>query len=66
MAGAADVPNKYTKALLAGNNIMLISKYADAQQEILTNISNNTITEEYISKLAFKVIAWKYYKGLLS
>lgn len=66
MKGAADVENKYVKALLAGNNIILLSNYADAQTQILTNIENGTITEEYIDKLAFKVLAWKYYKGLLT
>ncbi len=65
MKGASDVDNKYVKALLAGNNIILLSNYADAQTQILTSIQNGTITEEYISKLAFKVLAWKYYKGLL-
>lgn len=64
MAGGS-VYNKYTRALLAGNHIILLSRYQDAQAEILRNINNGVITEDYINNLVFKVLAWKCYKGLL-
>ncbi len=64
MDATKNIPNKYTKALLAGNNILLCSNYQDVQADILESIANKTLTEEQITKLAFKVIAWKYSKGL--
>ncbi len=65
MEAATNVTNKYTKALLAGNNIMLLSNYSDAMNEIKTSIQNGLISQDEIDRLAFKVLAWKYYKGLL-
>lgn len=64
MDAAKDIPNNYTKAILAGNHIILCSNYSGAQTDILTSVNNGTITEEEITKRAFKVIAWKYSKGL--
>jgi len=65
MDAAKDVPNNYTKAILAGNNIILCSNYVDASNELVAAVTNNTISEEYLNKKVFKVLAWKYYKGLL-
>lgn len=65
MDAAKDVPNNYTKAILAGNNIILLSNYQSARAQILENIENGTITEDLINYRAFKVLAWKYYKKIL-
>lgn len=65
MDAAKNVANRYTKALLAGNNILLIYNTEEAFNDIKTSLNNGTLTLEMIEKLAFKVLAWKYYKGLL-
>ena len=61
---AKNVPNKYRKALEAGNNIILCSEYKLAHTEILNAVKDGTITEDYLNQQVFKVLAWKYYKGL--
>lgn len=64
MDAAKNVPNKYRKALEAGNNIILCSEYKLAHTEILNAVKDGTITEDYLNQQVFKVLAWKYYKGL--
>lgn len=66
MDAAKIVPNKYLKALQAGNHIILCSEYRLAHTEILNAIKDGLVTEEYLNKQVFKVLAWKYYKGLLN
>lgn len=65
MDAVKNIENKYTKALLAGNNILLIYNTDEAINEIKKNLNNGMITSDQINKLCFKVLAWKYYKGLL-
>lgn len=66
MGSTSNIEDNYTKAIQAGNNIILCSNYQEVQANILKSIENSTLTEEQITKLAFKVLAWKYYKGLLT
>lgn len=65
MGATKELPNKYTKAVLAGNNILLCVDYADAHTEILNAVKAGTISEEYLNYKVFKILAWKYYKNLL-
>lgn len=59
--GALDnINNKYVKAFKAGNHLLIVNDYKKAHKEIKKNIK-----ESDIDKLVFKVLAWKYYKGLL-
>lgn len=57
--------NAVIKAILAGNDILLLTDYEDAIQKIKRGIKDGKITETIIDKMAFKVLAWKYYKGLM-
>ncbi|MBE6159762.1 MAG: beta-hexosaminidase [Lactobacillales bacterium] len=63
--GALDnISNKSLKALLAGNNLIITTDYKESFNEIKSAINNNELSEDTIDKLVFKVLAWKYYKGL--
>ena len=66
MDAAKDVSNRYTKAILNGNNIILCSDYKSAASELTTSVVNGVISEDYLNQKVFKVLAWKYYKGLMS
>lgn len=59
-----NVENKYIKSVLAGNNIIIVSNYTEAFNEIYNGIKNKDISEEYIEYLITQTIAWKYYKNL--
>ena len=60
-----NIANKALKALQAGNNLIITTDFEESFNEIKTGLDNGEITEEDINKLVFKVIAWKYYKGLM-
>ena len=53
-------------AILAGNDLLIVSDYKGAVSDIKEALKDGSITEEMLSKLAFRVIAWKYYKGLIT
>ena len=65
MNGLNNIENKYTKALLAGNNILIVTDYKKAYTEIQNSLENKQISEELINYLVTQNIAWKYYKQII-
>ena len=65
MGATKDIPDKFVKAIKAGNHLLLVQDYASAQKEIINAVESGTLSEATITRLAFKVLAWKYYKGLM-
>lgn len=65
MGASKNIGNKYVKALKAGNDLIITTDYKESFNEIKSGLENGEITEEDINKLAFRVLAWKYYKGLI-
>ncbi len=63
--GAIDDEDAVVKAIKAGNDLLIVTDYGTAISDIKEALNNKTITEEDIDKMAFKVLAWKYYKGLM-
>ena len=59
------IDNKVIRALLAGNDLIITDDYERDFKIIKESIKNGEISEDLISKLAFRIIAWKYYKGLM-
>lgn len=53
------------KAILAGNDIIILSDYKQAYNEVISALNDGTLTEELIDHNVFRILAWKYYKGLL-
>ena len=65
MGATSSIDNATVKAVLAGNDLIITTDYEESFNEIKNAVADGTISEELIDKLAFRVIAWKYYKGLL-
>lgn len=65
MGATSSIDNAHVKAILAGNDLIITTDYESAFNEIKTAVDNGTISENQIDKLAFRVLAWKYYKGLM-
>lgn len=61
----AKIPNATINAVLAGNDLIIVSDYEKSIKEVKDAIENGQISEETINKMAFKLLAWKYYKGLI-
>ena len=65
MGAVSTIDNATVKAILAGNDMIITTDYNNSMNEIKDAVSNNTIDENLIDRLAFRVLAWKYYKGLM-
>lgn len=67
MNASSGISNTYIKAYTAGNHILLTSdKYATAYSEILEGVQSGNISLSDLNQRVFKVLAWKYYAGILS
>ena len=65
MAAVSNIDDVTLKAVLAGNDLIITTDYEESINSVKRALANGTISESYIDKLAFRVIAWKYYKGLM-
>lgn len=65
MGAITNLEDATVKAILAGNDLIITTDYETSIKAVKNAISNGTISEEIIDKLAFRVLAWKYYKGLI-
>ena len=53
------------KALLAGNDMIIISDYERGISELRTAYESGEITDEMLDRAVMRILAWKYYKGLI-
>lgn len=65
MAALNGIDDVATKAILAGNELIITTDYEDSFNSIKSSLNRGTISEEQIDKLAFRILAWKYYKLLM-
>lgn len=65
MNALSNIENKTVKALLAGNDIIITTNYKESFNELKKALEEQIITEEYLNDTVQKIIAWKYYKGLM-
>ena len=65
MGATSDIKDSTVKAILSGNDLIITTDYEQSIKEIKNAIKNNVISEKQIDKIAFRIISWKYYKGLL-
>ena len=65
MSALDSIEDTTVKALVAGNDLVITTDYETSFNEVKDAIEDGTLGENYIDKLAFRVLAWKYYKGLM-
>lgn len=65
MGAVSNIDNVAVKAILAGNDLIITTDYKKDISSIKQAIKDETISEELIDKLAFRILAWKYYKGIM-
>ncbi len=65
MDAIKDIDNSVVKALLADNDMLILSDYKSAINELRNALNDGTLTEDYLNYHVFKALAWKYYKELL-
>lgn len=64
MEALKDIENKETKALLAGNDLLITSKPEESYENILNSINDKVLSIEELDEKVLKILAWKYSKGL--
>ncbi len=57
--------SEVVKAILAGNDLLIVTDYAKSFKEIKDAINDGTLSESALDDMVFKVLAWKYYKGMM-
>lgn len=62
---AVNPADSAVKAILAGNDLLISTDYETDIQSVNEALKDGTISEATIDKLAFRILAWKYYKGLM-
>lgn len=65
MGATSSIENATVKAILAGNDLIITTDYEKSINEIKKALSDGILDQGMIDKLAFRNLAWKYYKGLL-
>jgi len=64
--GAIDnIKEATVKAILAGNDLIITTDYENSIKAVKNALQNGEISEDLINKLTFRVLSWKYYKGLM-
>ena len=53
------------KSILAGNDMFIVSDYVTGYNDVMKAIKDGTITEDLLNHNVFRILAWKYYKGLI-
>ncbi len=66
MGATSNIENKARLAVLAGNDLLITTDYKTNFQNIKEAIDNNIITMEELENHVLKILAWKYYKGLIT
>lgn len=66
MGATSNIENKARLAVLAGNDLLITTDYKTNFQDIKEAIENNIITMEELENHVLKILAWKYYKGLIT
>ena len=65
MGAVSNIDDVVVKAVKAGNHMIITTDYKSDIEKVKSNLDNGNLREEDIDKLVFKVLAWKYYKGLI-
>lgn len=65
MGALKDVESKNVQALLADNDLLISTDYVESINEIKHAVDNKILDETTLDKHVLRVLAWKYYKGLL-
>ena len=65
MGAIDDVSDATIKAIQAGNDLIITTDYETSINAVTKALEEGTIIEDDIDKLVFRVLAWKYYKGLI-
>lgn len=65
MNAVSSIPNVTVKAVLAGNDLIITTDYQTSIKSIKQALQDGILSENIIDVLVTRILAWKYYKGLM-
>ena len=65
MDAVASIPDVSAKAVLAGNDLLITTDYERSIESIKKALEDKFLTEDIINQSVFRILAWKFEKGLL-
>lgn len=65
MKALESIPSKTVTAILSGNDLLIVTDYEESMKEMKDALDDGTISEDVINDRVLRVLAWKYYKGLI-
>lgn len=65
MGATSSISNAGAKAVKAGNDLIITTDYEGTFNSIKQGLDSGDITEDMINHAVFRILSWKYYKGLL-
>lgn len=65
MGALKDIPDTSVRAIEAGNDILITTDYIKSFDEIKEAIQNGRLDKDSIERKVFRILAWKYYKGIM-
>lgn len=64
MGALGSIPHPAAQALIAGNDLIITTDYAQSIADIKAALANGTLTEDQLNRAVRQVLAWKHYKAL--
>lgn len=65
MGAVSSDKNATVKALQAGNDLIITTDYEDSIASVKKALQDGEISEDTLNNAVARILAWKYYKGLL-
>lgn len=65
MGAISSITDAAVKAVKAGNDLIITTDYEESFNSIKSSVSSGTLSENDIDRHVFRILAWKYYKGLM-
>lgn len=65
MGAVSNDEDAVIKAVLAGNDLIIVTDYEKAFEKVKKAVEDRKIQEETINKMVENVLAWKYYKEMI-
>ena len=65
MGAVSNIDNAVVKAILAGNDLIMITDYENSISQVKQALEDGTLSEKQIDNMVTRILAWKYYKGMM-
>ena len=65
MGAVSETASPEIAAVLAGNDMLIVSDLETSYNTLLSAVSRGDISEDRINESALRIIKWKYYLGLI-